>query len=113
MLGMLGDMTQVFGENQIKDWGDLQKLTSVQRQQLAIMLKNTTGMEITEFERLAQVTAEMGKGLGDTLDDLSKKMNQSAATAEERALAQKAYDDAIMNSGSSLMSDISENIIKS
>ena len=113
MLGMLGDMTHIFGENQIKDWGDLQKLTDQQRMQLAIMLKNTTGMEITEYERLAQLTAEMGKGLGDTLDDLSKKMNQSAATAEERALAQKAYDDAIMNSGSSLMSDISENIIKS
>jgi phage-related protein len=111
MENMMIDMAQGLGAD-VKNFEDLNKLTATQRRDLAIQIKQTTGMEITEFERNALAFKKAGESLGDTLSGFDKVLNSSTSTVEERRKAEQDYNKAIQNSGISMLNSVSSQIQK-
>jgi hypothetical protein len=72
----------------LKDFGvgsleEIDQLSAEAKTRLNIQLKSVVGMELGEFRSLIESVNEAGKGLGDRLTDINKKM-QGNITADEK-----------------------------
>ena len=88
---------QSFGkgmESILKNFGvesveSIDQLSAEAKKNLNLQLKTTVGMELGEFRNLLEATKESGKGLGDRLSDINKKLNQNVTTEEKKALMEQ------------------------
>jgi hypothetical protein len=72
----------------LKDFGvgsleEIDQLSAEAKTRLNIQLKSVVGMDLGEFRSLIESVNEAGKGLGDRLTDINKKM-QGNITADEK-----------------------------
>ena len=78
----------------LKDFGvgsleEIDQLSAEAKTRLNIQLKSVVGMELGEFRSLIESVNESGKGLGDRLGDINKKMKDNITADEKRALVEQ------------------------
>ena len=81
-------------EGILRDFGvgsleEIDNLSDEAKTRLNISLKSVVGMELGEFRSLIESVNESGKGLGDRLEDINKKMKANITTDERKALMEE------------------------
>jgi hypothetical protein len=84
---------------------DFSKLTDQERDLLAMRLR-AYGIEIGEAENLIKTTEKASKGLRGTMDDLDKIAASEFATEEEKKLAEKKRNDALLGASMDFLSGV-------
>jgi hypothetical protein len=81
-------------EGILRDFGvgsleEIDNLSDEAKTRLNISLKSVVGMELGEFRSLIQSVNDSGKGLGDRLNDINKKMKENITVDERKALMEQ------------------------
>jgi hypothetical protein len=81
-------------EGILRDFGvgsleEIDQLSAEAKTRLNIQLKSVVGMELGEFRSLIESVNESGKGLGERLEDINKKMKANITADERKALMEE------------------------
>jgi len=81
-------------EKILKDFGvngveEIDNLSDTAKRDLNLRIKAVYGMELGQFRSTLESMKESGKGLGDRLEDINKKLQQNATTEEKKVLMEQ------------------------